>query len=288
MKELLIHHLFRDFKHGRIAIDNEGNDNMLLVNTLLDEARGPRATPAAMCDLAAYRYFYRASHRGWNFSNIAPEMKTIKTKDFFMSYFNGELVGFPQHIVERMLEHQVAQGNPRNLEIFEKHASRIRITGGFDWDKTPEGQKFWYEVIEKKNFSIALPSKTERFPFLLKPEHQKDIIQIACKSWRKTLIDRWGIDFFTNNSVFVSKEFYLEMRKACTAEQHMLFNKIFGTDEVHPANGTPCLIYTNENGWLFRYATGDGTFYTSGRKKGVAGDYNVKQWRVLDMNNLPE
>ena len=68
--------------------------------------------------------------------------------------YKGELKGFPTEIVEKMLERQVEQGKPRNVAVFEY----IRNTGvnleGFCWMNTPEGQNFWEEVIEKKNFEL--------------------------------------------------------------------------------------------------------------------------------------
>ena len=63
--------------------------------------------------------------------------------------YKGEIAGFPQEIVEKMLERQVEQGNKRDVSVFER-----TCTGGFFWDITIEGQLFWSSVIKNKNFDV--------------------------------------------------------------------------------------------------------------------------------------
>lgn len=66
----------------------------------------------------------------------------------------GQLEGFPIQVVKKMLERQVQQCNPENICIFQKHCSSDRITGGFNWDNTPEGNYFWCDVISSRNFEV--------------------------------------------------------------------------------------------------------------------------------------
>ena len=82
-----------------------------------------------------------------------------------MKQFEGQLEGFPEEVVEKILERQVEQGNERNVKVFENKPSVDDDHGGFYWVKTPEGNNFWYEVLVYKNFSLFF----ERYP--KKPEN---------------------------------------------------------------------------------------------------------------------
>lgn len=46
-------------------------------------------------------------------------------------------------VITKMLQHQVDQGNPPNIHIFENDFTASRYGGGFTWDKTPEGWAYW-------------------------------------------------------------------------------------------------------------------------------------------------
>jgi len=71
-----------------------------------------------------------------------------------MSKYKGELEGFPDEVVEKMLEYQVAQGNKRDVTVFEKRNMSGKRTDGFFWDETLEGYCFWYYVIINRNFDL--------------------------------------------------------------------------------------------------------------------------------------
>ena len=58
------------------------------------------------------------------------------------------------------------------------------------------------------------------------------IIDIACSTWETELAERWAVDIVKGRSVNIEDDFYKSMRKACTQEQHELFDEIFGSDEV--------------------------------------------------------
>ena len=68
--------------------------------------------------------------------------------------YKGQLEGFPKEIVERMLECQVEQGNPRDVSIFERYPNAGQDLGGFNWRATIEGDDWWSKVIDDKNFDI--------------------------------------------------------------------------------------------------------------------------------------
>lgn len=69
-----------------------------------------------------------------------------------MKEFNGDLKCFPEEVVEKMLERQVEQGNPRDVAVFEKDRWADQQAGGFDWCSSPEEDNFWEDIIEDKDF----------------------------------------------------------------------------------------------------------------------------------------
>lgn len=69
-----------------------------------------------------------------------------------MSKYKGELEGFPDEVVEKMLEYQ---RNKRDVTVFEKNCK-----SGFDWDRTPEKYNFWCDVIINRNFNLFF----EKYP----------------------------------------------------------------------------------------------------------------------------
>lgn len=70
------------------------------------------------------------------------------------SQFKGEIKGFPEEVVNRMLYYQQKQGNPRDIEVFERNATSGNIYGGFTWDDTEEGHGFWSSVIIYRDFKL--------------------------------------------------------------------------------------------------------------------------------------
>ena len=74
--------------------------------------------------------------------------------------YNGQIAGFPVEIVEKMLEYQVKQDCKRDVKVFENYKDADSDSGGFTWDKTPEGHEFWSEVIRRKNFDLFF----EKYP----------------------------------------------------------------------------------------------------------------------------
>ena len=68
--------------------------------------------------------------------------------------YKGDLKGFPQEVVEKMLERQVGQGNKKDVSVFERCNGEDYNCGGFDWHRTIEGDDFWDEVIEYQDFNV--------------------------------------------------------------------------------------------------------------------------------------
>ena len=65
----------------------------------------------------------------------------------------GELIGFPKEIIARMLECQEEQGNKEDISVFEKRVVAGDFNKGFTWHKTKEGNIFWSDVINNKDFN---------------------------------------------------------------------------------------------------------------------------------------
>lgn len=66
----------------------------------------------------------------------------------------NKIIGYPIEIVNRMLECQENQGNAVDLEVFKtKGPDTNSSRGGFDWNKTSEGVKFWSRIFNKKDFN---------------------------------------------------------------------------------------------------------------------------------------
>lgn len=92
-----------------------------------------------------------------------------------MKEFKGDIEGFPEEIVEKMLDYQVAQGNWRDVTVFEKNYTVSACSGGFDWASTPEGDLFWVNVISRQRFNTFFekyPKKSEYPKVMLVSENK--------------------------------------------------------------------------------------------------------------------
>lgn len=54
----------------------------------------------------------------------------------------------PKEIQKVMLDRQYEQSGERNVKVFKECLGSSLVTGGFDWDKTPEGYDFWLKINE--------------------------------------------------------------------------------------------------------------------------------------------
>ena len=120
----------------------------------------------------------------------------------------------------------------------------------------------------------------------LKIQNYRRIHNAACPNWKTKLQDMYAKKFAISDEVIIPEDDYRQMRIACTKEQNILFDEIFGTDEEIYPDGTPCLVtgFSCE-GWSFRYANGAGRFYDNGKKSGPTSSWAYCQ--KLDINNLP-
>ena len=64
----------------------------------------------------------------------------------------GEIAGFPLHVVQAMCDEQVRQGNPFSPAVFQSHREADLTHGGFNWFQSELGQETWDAIIFKRAF----------------------------------------------------------------------------------------------------------------------------------------
>jgi len=205
--------------------------------------------------------------------------------------YKGDIKGFPQHVVDAMLDEQERQGNKRDVTVFEECKHSDLSDGGFNWSESALGWAVWQDIINNRQLQLieqAKPQepKKDRFPFTLSVEEVKKLVEIAPEEWKNILGISFGKLFILGKDNEVSKRRYETMRKIFNTEQNTVLDEIFGKDEEFIPDGTPCLVRDGIHaGWALRYADGGGGFYEFGLKKGISMKwYN---YQVLDINNLP-
>lgn len=66
-------------------------------------------------------------------------------------------------IANRMMECQKEQGNIPNLDVFLKSPGAPRVSNGFTWSNTTEGQHYWEDKIEYfRNHLLYLNYRNDR------------------------------------------------------------------------------------------------------------------------------
>ena len=64
----------------------------------------------------------------------------------------GRLECFPIEVVQKMVNEQVRQGNKADVVLFQKRVYAARVSGGFDWERSFMGLKFWRDVLINERF----------------------------------------------------------------------------------------------------------------------------------------
>ena len=85
----------------------------------------------------------------------------------------NDLEGFPEEIINAMLDEQERQGDDRDIEVF-----RDSIWNGFIFGCSKEGHEFWNKVISNKDFDVFF----EKYP--------KDKAIVKCDTLPKTEQER--------------------------------------------------------------------------------------------------
>ena len=67
------------------------------------------------------------------------------------------LGNIPRAVVLRMLDHQVKQGSPRDINVFRRQLTAGKDSKGFDWDLTGEDEEIaWHEALNRNNHAPIL------------------------------------------------------------------------------------------------------------------------------------
>lgn len=64
----------------------------------------------------------------------------------------GKIKNFPIEVVQKMVDYQVLQGNKADVSVFQHDATAEHWEGGFDWEETREGHRFWACIIGEGEF----------------------------------------------------------------------------------------------------------------------------------------
>lgn len=75
--------------------------------------------------------------------------------------YKGDLKGFPQEIVQRLLDIQVKQGNGRDITVFERNL--YNNVKGVQWSDTEEGHLFWRNVLAERDFGKFFDKYPKQF-----------------------------------------------------------------------------------------------------------------------------
>lgn len=94
-----------------------------------------------------------------------------------------------------------------------------------------------------------------RFFFSLQPFDAQKIIDIACSTWKTKLASQWANSIVLNLNIEITESFYKKMRKACTAEQNILFDSIFGKDIIFKKDDI--VVVTGTSTYNYGLSTGN-------------------------------
>lgn len=134
--------------------------------------------------------------------------------------------------VIKVKSHYYNEWKPNNI-LRNKYISNDTNTGPVLSSNSIYGTEITFEQFKKyvlKQNNMSTINTYKRFPFYLDPRNAQRIIDIACSTWKPKLASMWAHNMVLGNSIEISEEFYKEMRNACTVEQHILFDSIFGKD----------------------------------------------------------
>jgi hypothetical protein len=106
--------------------------------------------------------------------------------------------------------------------------------GNTDWCGSSYGTELPAFSLQKFIDDLNNQPMTNKQKTLTSTDAQK-IIDISCSSWKPKLANLWSYNIIMRELIVVEETFYTEMRKACTAEQHKLFDEIFGKDIKEPS-----------------------------------------------------
>ncbi|MGL5913090.1 MAG: hypothetical protein ACRCZB_02910 [Bacteroidales bacterium] len=155
----------------------------------------------------------------------------------------GEIKDFPIEVVHRMCECQVEQGNEFCPYSFKGTASLGVLDGGFCWLDTSEGQDFWEEIINDKNFELFFakyPRQEQKQEINIKaesnvPENHKVMYNPFTFEDREILRNKWVCfhDLTDNGMITGITETWVQIFGESISYDELLSNYVF-------LDGSPC------------------------------------------------
>lgn len=98
----------------------------------------------------------------------------------------------PVEIQQRMLDEQERQGNPRNMEVFERDIVAATAEGGFLWKESVDGYDFWDKIVFSGNFADFYEKYPKQPPLKVIPLHIKVLNSKALLSYiAEKLLMKW-------------------------------------------------------------------------------------------------
>lgn len=111
----------------------------------------------------------------------------------------GQISGFPIEVVQKMCDYQVAQGKEFNVEVFQKNIDAFS-NGGFAWDNTLEGHRFWRSVITHKIFDLFF----QKYPKVEKENKYPKIMWVGETEWQVNSKAKKRVVFMEKSGKFIS------------------------------------------------------------------------------------
>lgn len=266
MNNILIDRLSK----GKAAIHyNDNNVNNL--KTVLGKAF-PQDTviPTGM-----YNYYFvnSVSKLSWATSDYQPNIASFPLSEFMKTNFDWVVKIDRNHTYfnqfKRWVENHPCSSNTEHYNYTEGfyYGLKNNIIDTFKYnDESLFEISFdeWYEFIycktnKQEQETNKVMNTDTRFPFELTSLQAQSIFDIACNTWKEKLAKEWSVNILLNKNIEVSEEFYTNMRKACTKEQNLLFDSIFGSDTKCPyKDGELIFVRDREyETWELRYCSGE-------------------------------
>lgn len=135
--------------------------------------------------------------------------------------YKGDIEGFPELVVEWMLIEQEAQGNERDVELFEEDKRRGKVRKGFTWIEAKYFNEFYCkEIICSRNFQVFFdkypygvahnkPMPTIEEPECVEPKVEQSLYDLD------NVIEAWNLNYRLGKAVeYINKGGNENLKKA--------------------------------------------------------------------------
>lgn len=178
---------------------------------------------------------FRIKETGFSFPpfgfEILPSIKDLEKNDVIHCSTREEYDAICQ-LLHKLGKSWGSGDSYLKIDHFESYASETGLCPYEGNYCCIEAYKKDGRTIHPASIFINQKQTTEemKFPITLNKEDAARIIEAACEEWKPKLADKWSTLLYEED-IKVTEGFYREMRKACTPEQHTLFDTIFGSDK---------------------------------------------------------